>query len=298
MGWPLLDAPGNAPRRRADSGLTGVSCTAATGCFAVGAAGDGPRTLIERWTRHKWRIQASGSGRAGFLTAIACSSPAACTAVGSTSSGRALAEHWNGTRWAIQHVPSPRASWLTGVSCPSPTDCSAVGNATPGGGEPFAEHWSKGSWKPQRIPEPSGFFFLNAVSCSSPDACTAIGYHETTSTFPVTTVADRWNGHTWTPQTTSNLPGINSELNGVSCPSSSDCTATGYHETAPGQRVLAEHWNGKHWASQPAPNPKDRAPQLTAVSCPSPDDCTATGSYFKPDRDGGQFLTLAEQHQT
>ncbi|HXS61318.1 MAG TPA: hypothetical protein VN767_00480, partial [Streptosporangiaceae bacterium] len=82
------------------------------------------------------------------------------------------------------------------------------------------------------------------------------------------------------------------------CPSSSDCTATGYHETAPGQRVLAEHWNGKHWASQPAPNPKDRAPQLTAVSCPSPDDCTATGSYFKPDRDGGQFLTLAEQHQT
>src|SRR6185437_1169761 len=145
------------PRRRTDAGLTGVSCPAATDCFAVGAAGDGSRTLIERWTHHKWRILASGSGRAGFLRAIACSSPAACTAVGSTSSGRALAERWNGTRWAVQHLPSPPASWLTGISCPSQTDCTAVGNATPGGGQPFAEHWNKGSWKLQRIPDPTGF---------------------------------------------------------------------------------------------------------------------------------------------
>jgi len=135
------------------------------------------------------------------------------------------------------------------------------------------------------------------VSCSAPDACTAVGYDETINTFPVTTLAERWNGRRWTRQATPNPSTFNVELAGISCPSLSDCTAVGVNETARGQRVLAEHWNGKHSAVQATPNPKGRAPQLNAVSCPSPADCMAVGSYFIPNPSPGLDRTLAERHQ-
>jgi hypothetical protein len=51
------------------------------------------------------------------------------------------------------------------------------------------------------------------------------------SAFPVRTLAERWNGRRWTLQPTPKLPGFNAELTSLSCPSSSDCTATGSDET-------------------------------------------------------------------
>src|SRR6185437_936096 len=284
------------PNRGGGGGLIGVSCPRARDCVAVGSAGD--RTLVERWTGHRWRIQASGSRRAGFLTAVSCSSPSVCVAVGSTASNRALAESWNGNRWVIQHLRSPGDSLLTGVSCPSPTDCTAVGNAGPdGGGKTFAERWTKGRWVRQRTRSPAFASFLFAVSCSSPDACTAVGYDDTMNTYPVKTLAERWNGRRWTLQATSNPSGLVSELAGISCPSSSDCTAIGTYFPRRGVPVLAERWNGKQWAAQATPNPNGRlhGGQLNGVSCPSPTNCSAVGSYIRlPD---GLEQTLAERYQ-
>jgi hypothetical protein len=234
-----------------------------------------------------------------LLTAVSCSSPLACTAVGSTASNRALAERWNGIRWVIQHLPGPSNFLLTGVSCPSATDCTAVGNDGPDGGlKSFAERWTNGRWVRQRIRHPAFASFLSAVSCSSPDACTAVGYDETMSTYPVKTVAERWNGRRWTLQVTQNPSGIVSELAGVSCPSSSDCTAIGTYFPRRGVPVMAEHWNGKHWTVQTTPHPKSRLPgaQLNAVSCPSTIHCSAVGYYLHPPY--GLEQTLAERYQS
>lgn len=79
-------------------------------------------------------------------------------------------------------------------------------------------------------------------------------------------------------------------LTGVSCASTTACTAVGgiyyAHEVAPA--VL--RWNGKAWSVQHAPNPPARGgSMLTAVSCARSDDCVAVGK-----RGGYQEGTLAE----
>lgn len=83
------------------------------------------------------------------------------------------------------------------------------------------------------------------------------------------------------------------KLTGVSCASTTACTAVGgaYYgglEVAPA--VL--RWNGKTWRMQHAPNPPAYGgSQLNAVSCSRPDDCIAVGARSGP---GGTQNTLAE----
>src|SRR5439155_136091 len=75
---------------------------------------------------------------------------------------------------------------------------------------------------------------------------------------------------------------------GVSCPSTSACTAVG---TGNGGLTLAEYWNGSSWAIQATPNVAAGArDNLTDVSCASATACTAVGYYT----DGsGRVVTLA-----
>ncbi len=273
--------------------LSAVSCPRASYCVAVGSTGDGVRTLAEQWNRRAWRIQASGTGGGGWLNGVSCSSPTACTAVGFTGFGGALAERWNGIKWKVQRLSSPADnSGLTSVSCPSATDCTAVGFTGTGGGT-FAEQWDGSRWTLQNTHGPAGFSFLYGVSCSAADACTATGYFQTGSATDKT-LAERWNGRRWARQPMPNsTTGNFVNLAGVSCPSSSVCTATGYYFTRLGQRVLAERWSGGKWMVQRTPNPKGTfSSQLNGVACPSAANCFAAGSYVVT------FLskTLAERY--
>jgi hypothetical protein len=163
-------------------------------------------------------------------------------------------------RWVRQRLRSPGDSQLTGVSCPSAADCTAVGYTSPGpGSRTFSEHWTKGGWVLQRTRNPAFVTFLYAVSCSSPDACTATGYDETGMTWPVKTLAERWNGRRWAIQSTPNPAVYAEELAGVSCSSLTDCTAIGNDfDPRRGQFALAEHWNGKRWREQATPHLKGR----------------------------------------
>ena len=95
--------------------LNGVSCPSANRCVAVGSAdmtgyaGDAPpeHVVIERWDGSRWASQraklvAGMSGEHG-LDAVSCTSPLACTAVGSAWLGASpLVERFDGTRWTRQ----------------------------------------------------------------------------------------------------------------------------------------------------------------------------------------------------
>jgi hypothetical protein len=122
--------------------LSGVSCTAATACTAVGdyynsSATD--LTLAERWNGSSWKVQPTPnpSGATGSsLSGVSCTAATACTAVGgygnsSSGTGLTLAERWNGSSWATQPTPNPAGatfSSLSGVSCTAATACTAVGD--------------------------------------------------------------------------------------------------------------------------------------------------------------------------
>jgi hypothetical protein len=95
---------------------------------------------------------------------------------------------------------------------------------------------------------------LYDVSCTSASACTAVGWYET-SPGAYDTLAEVWNGTTWTIQNTPNPTGATaSYLFGASCASASACTAVGY-DLNPSYTALAEGWNGTSWAIQSTPRP-------------------------------------------
>jgi hypothetical protein len=227
---------------------SGVSCTSNTACSAVGG---GPYTdgliqfftggvvAAERWDGSRWSIQQTPELGPSGLSDVSCASQTACVAVGYGVGEQAyatLAERWNGITWAIQRTPTPGSleDWLWGVSCPTATACTAVGAYvfdTLGDTGAVVERWNGTAWSIQSLPSPSYVFYgsLNGVSCASMKSCVAVGSATiTTGTVGGSTVAADWDGSSWSIQQTDNPPGATgSVLNGISCTSTTACTAVG-----------------------------------------------------------------------
>ncbi|HEX5527279.1 MAG TPA: fibronectin type III domain-containing protein [Solirubrobacterales bacterium] len=240
-----------------------------------------------------WGIQTTPNptgAKSSRLTFGSCTASTACTSVGEyvNSSGTQvpLAERWNGSAWSAETPPSPSgatASEFLGVSCTTSTACAAAGLYNESGARhALAESWNGSEWAVQTTASPSGATAseLSAISCTSSTACTAVG-HYTTSTSSVT-LAERWNGTSWSVQTTPNPSGASeSSLLGVSCTSSTACTATGYYVSSGVRKTLAEVWNGSTWSVQTTPNRTGATGNiLLGVSCTSSTACTAVGGDF------------------
>ena len=347
-----------------DSGaeLTGVACSSAKACTAVGyyegyfglrSLGGGPPSQIpfaEQWDGTSWTTtfpSQKGIGDSGAeLTGVACSSAKACTAVGyyegyfglrslggGPPSQIPFAEQWDGTSWTTT-FPSQKGigdsgAELTGVACSSAKACTAVGYyegyfglRSLGGGPPsqipFAEQWDGTSWT-TTFPSQKGIgdsgAELTGVACSSAKACTAVGYYEgyfglrslgggPPSQIPF---AEQWDGTSWTT-TFPSQKGIGdsgAELTGVACSSAKACTAVGYYEGyfglrslgggPPSQIPFAEQWDGTSWTTT-FPSQKgigDSGAELTGVACSSAKACTAVGYY---EGSSGHQSTLAETY--
>jgi len=282
--WRILRVP--HPARAKTTGLSGVWCTSLSGCTTVGSFGSTPGTqltLAQRWNGNAWTISRTPnpifSAASSTLEGVSCTSPEACTAVGSylNAANRRvpLAERWNGTVWRQQQAPVPAgatASELNGVSCADTTECIAVGSYTTGSGTAVAlvEAWTGSTWTIQTIPSPTPAA-LSDVSCPSSTACVAVGGW--TAMF--------WNGSVWTISNAVPVP-PNAQpiggLAGVSCSSAAACTAVGSN---PGLTV-AEAWDGTSWIIQSTPNvppPTAAGNWLDGVSCGSPTVCAAVGGW-------------------
>lgn len=151
------------------------------------------------------------------LTAISCISARNCTATGTYSDpyGTAagpLAEHWNGSQWTIVSTTSTANETMPNTTRTPPTP--------PGG-----------PW---------------VVSCVSRRNCTAVGVATDQTTGNQFTVAEHWNGSTWTSEAMPDVPAIAMWLGGISCPAARSCFFVGYYYTggaAPFTFPLAEQWN-------------------------------------------------------
>jgi hypothetical protein len=188
--WAIQPVPG--PLGAASEQFSGVSCSAARACTAVGdqtGGSAGTRPVAKAWNGTRWHSQTVPIPRGspgGILAAVSCTSARACTATGANFSptGPTLAVRWNGTRWRVQATPSPANSstsheevTLNGVSCASATACTATGAYAPGGHSAyFLEAWNGRSWRLVRAPHPAGFLSgaLNGISCAAA-RCTAVG---------------------------------------------------------------------------------------------------------------------------
>jgi hypothetical protein len=253
--WGVQPTPN--PIASVGVGLSAVTCTAANACVAVGGYNNGTAnvTLAEAWNGTSWSIQPTPNpAGAGFsaLAGVSCFTTSACTAVGYYFDGSnylTLAEAWNGTSWSIQSTPNPAGatfSGLSGVACPTATYCTAVGSSSGSSNVALAEAWNGASWSIQTVSTPAGASFpgLSGVSCTTATQCTAVGSYTNSGGTAILTLAEVWNGTTWTIQPTPNPSGAQtSVLTGISCPAATRCMAVGAYASLT-EKTLAEEWFG------------------------------------------------------
>jgi hypothetical protein len=313
--WAVQTTP-NPTGARASS-LNDVACPSTTLCTAVGSYTNSAGvivTLAERWNGTSWAVQTTPNPSGATLTVlrgVSCPSTSVCMGVGwhRNSSGLlvTLAERWSGGTWAIQATPNPSAtpgSGLHRVSCVAATACLAVGDSNNAGAlVTLAESWNGSNWAIQATPNPSGArsSSLQGVSCSASSAGPPVGYVCTavwvyTNSLGISlSLVERFNGSTWTIQSTPTPSGASSSvLPGVSCSAATTCTAVGSSVNSSGATTtLAEAWIGGTWVIQPTPNPGALTNVLSGVACPSTVLCSAVG-YYK--NGSGVIVTLAERY--
>ena len=123
----------------------------------------------------------------------------------------------------------------------------------------------------------------------------AVGYQvEPSQVGVVMTLAEHWDGATWSAVPTPSPSSEDSELHAVAAVTSNDVWAVGV-ATAHGfddPRTLIEHWDGSAWSIVTAPSPGTGSDVLLSVTAVSPTDVWAVG-YTTPTK-GGRRQTLIE----
>jgi hypothetical protein len=286
--WSVVTSPNQGTSNNL---LNGVSCASPSSCTAVGyyTSSTALQTLAESWNGTKWSIATSPNKgtSTNILNGVSCASSTSCTAVGyytnTSGTSQTLAESWNGTKWSIATSPNKGTSnnILQGASCASPTSCTAVGYYTNTSTSTFrtlAESWNGTKWSV--VPSPSkgtGNSQLQGTSCTSSSSCMAVGTYINTSTNASRTLAESWNGTKWSIVPSPNKLASYNSLQGVSCASSSSCTAAGTGANT--SQTLAESWNGTKWAVVTSPSKGTSVNFLFGVSCASSSSCMAVGFY-------------------
>jgi hypothetical protein len=227
--WSIASSPNEGT---GSNQLNAVSCPSSSDCIAVGYAPGG--SLIESWNGDGWSITSSDPNEG--LGSITCLNVNFCVAVGATGTSTFI-EAWNGTSWSV--MPSPNqgtsGSYLTGVSCSSSTSCVAVGQyqMTDDGltaSQNLAESWNGTNWSiTQTAPFDDGSVLLG-VSCVNSSNCTAVGFSADDSGPEAEnyTLAESWNGVSWSVVETPNPGNQEPWLQAVSCASIGNCIAVGF----------------------------------------------------------------------
>jgi hypothetical protein len=275
-----------------------VSCPLPTACVGVGVSSSGAAQswmIYEQsgtWLASTIAPPLPTGATESSLNGVSCTSTA-CTAVGSyksESTFKPLVERWNGSTWSLQTAPSPAEgsaqNAMLAVSCPSSTSCVAVGEAA---SKPVAERWNGTEWSLTTAPQlPAGATGakLAGISCPSSTLCIAAGDSYEAGLGSEKALSERWNGSSWsilaTPGPAEAKGFVN--LTGVSCSSSTACTAAGYFASSVSEGVpqeiktLTEVWNGTSWTIKSSPNPAGATTSaFFGVSCTSSISCTAVG---------------------
>ena len=303
------DGTWSTPVRLGSGGLVEVSCLSSTHCIAVDGHG---RALT--YNGGTWSAPSQIDAQSD-LESLSCPSASFCAAVGGASRGYALT--YNGSTWTAPKEVDTEYG-LDEVTCVSASFCVALADhLTERVDRAYALTYDGDTWStPVEIDTESVIqAAVHSVSCSSSSFCVAVGGHDaviyngstwsapgqiteanlhavscSTAFFCVAVAEDYseghdvsamvYNGSSWSSPTKIALgpDRAQSNVDSVSCPSSSFCTAL-----APeGEVSLYEDGAWGAW------NPLELSlnAEGSSVSCPSADFCAAVD-------DAGQVFTYA-----
>lgn len=227
--WSIKSPPG--VKGATSNMIMGVSCVASNDCTAVGwsTASGSASTLAEHWNGSSWAVMSTpnlGGYKKSELFDVSCVSSSDCWAVGMATNfsepEASLAEHWDGTKWTIN---SPAGSQnMSEISCASASSCVVTTNKNT-----VLSRWNGSAWSQETAPKPegAGATRLSDISCTAASACTAVGWW-VLKTAPLP-LMESWNGSKWSIQSAPPPAGtlLGFAMPGVSCVSSTTCTAVG-----------------------------------------------------------------------
>jgi hypothetical protein len=204
----------------------------------------------------------------------------------------------NPTPGAWQTVPAPNLSThdnnLAAVSAASANDVWAVGNyytqSNPNVFRNLAEHWDGTRWTGMAPPNVGGQENTLFSVSSLPDGhAWAVGYYAD-QTFRIRTLAEYWDGSSWTVVPTPNPQRARDEFFSVKAVSPDDVWAVGGQEATPNSRfhTLIEHYDGRRWSVVPSPDPGPNGNELFGVG-----GTTASSLWAVGQQQGEHFPGLA-----
>ena len=180
-----------------------------------------------------------------------------------------LAMHFDGTTWTDTPTPNvgPNFNTLFGVAT-SGQEAWAVGVALDSQFRDRAliEHWNGTAWSVVSAPQPGvRRDLLYSASAVSPDNVWAVGDQEAPG-GPFETLAEHWDGHTWSVVPTPDPGSAGNHLYGVSAVGPNDVWAVGQRLDGNGDSALIEHWDGRRWSVTPTPPLGTASAMLDAVA--------------------------------
>jgi len=275
--------------------LRAVACPVARRCWAVGSttatarSSAGPALVASADGGATWTPEAVPTA-VGYLSAIACASVRACTAVGQVGlsgvgPGAVVTTTDGGATWALQTVPAGTSD-VTAVACRPGGRCTALGVVA--GRVTTLVPSSAGPWLPTG-PLPPAVSVATSLACTDGDHCWATATQAVDVGHVIGVVAVTSDGGTtWAlqqvPVGTGALQGIDctrgTSADGHATGSGASCTAVGTTATVlagtrTGQAVvLTSADGGRSWTSDPV---TATAADLLAVSCAA-GPCAAVGT--------------------
>jgi Regulator of chromosome condensation (RCC1) repeat/Fibronectin type III domain len=276
--------------------MTGVSCTSATFCEAVGWVYEGAydyQTVIETWNGMTWtQVPSPSPGPdAEELYAVSCTSSTFCEAVGvyfdsAVDNGAyiPLVETLNGDNpWTVTAVPDAvQVSYLYNVSCTISSDgsnfCLAGSGGMGGGSGTISEIYDgdTNQWVVSGTPNPDAGVFTNTlsgISCTASNSCVGVGWFFLQGGTVNQPEIQSYDGTSWT--TAASIVSGDSNTDQV--------TVTGQDGDG------APTGNVDFFECGPTPTPEPCTSQLNpvgtgsvALSTGSGDTSTATSASFTP----------------
>lgn len=247
--WNVQTTP--VPAEATSSELTSIGCNNTAECTAVGSAviGGVKKAIALEWNSPTWTLQTvpiPEGATSSQLDGVDCLWSNFCVAVGryTTSGGsvKSLVMFWN-AGWSLQSVTDPAGavqSTLLDVACsPTPNRCTAVGGWKNSALEQFTLAYrfnGVSTWTLQSTPNPAGSIasVFQEVSCPTETSCTADGSWVSSGGGSNMTLAEVWNGTSWSIQGTPNPSGATfSAFFGLSCRSTS-CMGVGWSRNSSG----------------------------------------------------------------
>jgi photosystem II stability/assembly factor-like uncharacterized protein len=218
-----------------------------------------------------------------------CPSTSLCVASGVTNNpdgayrGAIVRSTDGGASWQPATLPSGTGG-IGGVVCPSATDCIAVGEAL------LVSNDGGSTWSATTVPGGTGA--LRSITCATATQCVALGANPegiTDTNATAFAIVTNDGGNIWTKET---LPAGTSNLDQISCSSSTQCVAAGVNPNPMGPAPLFESGDGGQSWAKASSSPSSMS-AIAGVACPTIDHCAFVGR-----QGGGRSATAASSDLT